>query len=259
MRVERLYRYPVKGLTAESLEEVLLSPGETIPHDRRFALAQGDAPFDEAEPRFLPKQNFACMMKNGKVVLVRAAFDPRHGTLFLAAEGHPPLSAPTGTPEGKAKIGDWLIRFLGDEARYGTAEDGSPRPPRFTEAPGHAFTDQRQKGVSLINLASLEALEAAIGRRLHPLRFRANIYFSGLPAWAEHDWVGQEVLVGGARLSIFKRTMRCPATQVDLETGERDVDVPRLLREHFGHADLGVHATVLEGGRLAVGDALEQV
>ena len=53
--------------------------------------------------------------------------------------------------------------------------------------------------------------------------------------------------------------MRCPATQVDLETGERDCDVPRLLREHFGHADLGVHAAVLEGGRVAVGDSLEPV
>jgi len=259
MRVEHLYRYPVKGFTAESLEEVELTAGETLPHDRRFALAQGDAPFEEAAPRFLPKQNFACMMKNGKVVLVRAAFDPHDGTLALAAEGHPPLSAPTATAEGKAALGDWLIRFLGEEARYGAAEDGVPRPPRFTEAPGHAFTDQKRKGVSLINLASLTAVEAAIGRRLDPLRFRANIYFSGLPAWAEHDWVGREVLLGGARLSVFKRTVRCPATQVDLETGERDLDVPRLLKHHFGHMDLGVHATVAEGGRVAVGDALEPV
>lgn len=257
MRVEHLYRYPVKGLTAESLEEVELSPGETIPHDRRFALAQGDAPFDEAAPRFLPKQNFACMMKNGKVVLVRAAFDPRAEALSLIAEGHPPLSAPTGTAEGKAALGEWLIRFLGDEARTGVAEDGTPRLPRFTNVPGHAFTDQVKKGASLINLASLAALEKAIGRRLDPLRFRANIYFSGLPAWAEHDWVGGEVLLGGARLSVFKRTRRCPATQVDLETGERDCDVPKLLQEHFGHMDLGVHATVAEGGRVAVGDALE--
>jgi uncharacterized protein YcbX len=259
MRVERIYRYPVKGLSAESLEEVELSAGETIPYDRRFALAQGDAPFDEAAPRFLPKQNFACMMKNAKVVLVRAAFDPRGKTLALFADDHPPLSASTATPEGKAAIGEWLIRFLGEEARFGTAPDGSPRAPRFTEAPGHAFTDQARKGVSLLNLASLDALSRAIGQRLDPLRFRANVYFSGLPAWAEHDWVGQEVLLGGARLSVFKRTVRCPATQVNLETGERDLDVPRLLKQHFGHMELGVHATVLEGGRIAVGDALEPV
>jgi uncharacterized protein YcbX len=257
MRVERIYRYPVKGLTAESLEEVALAEGQTLPHDRRFALVQGDAEFDLASPRFLPKQNFACMMKNAKVVLVRAAYDPHDGTLSLAAAGHAPVVAPTGTVAGRAALGTWLTSFLGDEARFGTAADGSRRAPWFTEAPGHAFTDQVKKGVSILNLASLAAVEQALGRRFDPLRFRANFYVSGLAPWAEFDWVGREVLLGGARLSVFKRTVRCPATQVDLGSGERDCDVPRMLQEHFGHKDLGVHATVAEGGHVAVGDALE--
>lgn len=248
MRVEHLYRYPVKGLSAEALEEVELRSGECIAHDRRFALVQGDAPFSEAEPCFLPKQNFACLMANARLALLASAYDPRTGELSLHVPGKPPLLASTRTEAGRAAITSALTEYLGPEAR-GT--------PRFTEAPGHAFTDQRKKGISLINLASLEALERAIGRRLDPLRFRANVYFTGLPAWAEFEWIGQEVMLGGARLSVFKRTVRCPATQVNLETGERDVDVPRLLREHFGHADLGVHAEVLEGGKVALGDALE--
>ncbi|AWV22923.1 Xylene monooxygenase electron transfer component [Roseomonas mucosa] len=255
MRIEHLYRYPVKGLSAESLEEITLAEGEVIPHDRRFALAQGDASFDESAPRFLPKQNFACLMANARVALLHSAFDSRSGLLVIrgpqgGAAGEGRLAASTHSAEGRAAIADFITRFLGAEARGQL---------RFVEAPGHAFTDQKRKGISLINLASLRALEQAIGRQLDPLRFRANIYFSGLPAWAEFGWLGQEVLLGGARLEIFKRTVRCPATQVDLETGERDCDVPRLLREHFGHADLGVHAAVLEGGRVAVGDSLEPV
>lgn len=257
MRVERIYRFPVKGLTAESLEEVALTEGETLPHDRRFALVQGDAPFDPAAPRFLPKQNFACMMRNAKVVLVRAAFDPHDGTLSLAAEGHAPLVAPTGTQAGRDALGGWLTAFMGDEARHGTGPDGAPRAPWFADVPGHAFTDQVKKGVSILNLASLAEVEKAFGRRLDPLRFRANFYISGLAPWAEFDWVGREVLLGGTRLSVFKRTVRCPATQVNLQTGERDLDTLRLLDEHFGHRDLGVHATVTAGGRVAVGDALE--
>lgn len=259
MRVERIYRYPVKGLSAESLEEVALTAGETLPHDRRFALVQGDAPFDVAAPRFLPKQNFACMMRNASVVLVRAAFDLHDGTLSLAAEGHAPLVAPTGTATGREALGRWLTTFLGEEARVGTAPDGSPRMPWFTEAPGHAFTDQVKKGVSVLNLATLAVVEEALGRRLDLLRFRANFYISGMAPWAEFDWVGREVLLGAARLSVFKRTVRCPATQVNLETGERDLDVPALLLQRFGHKDLGIHATVSGGGRVAVGDALEPV
>ncbi|MCI0753603.1 MOSC domain-containing protein [Teichococcus vastitatis] len=248
MRVEKLYRYPVKGLSAEALEEAKLAVGECIAHDRRFALVQGDAPFDVSAPRFLPKQNFACLMANARLALVAAAFDPHDQCLSLRIPGQPPILAPTGSPEGRSAIAAALCAFLGQEAR-GT--------PYFTEAAGHAFTDQKRKGISLINLASLEAVEKATGLQLDPLRFRANVYFTGLPAWAEFNWIGQEVLLGSARLSVFKRTVRCPATQVNLRTGERDADVPKLLREHFGHADLGVHAAVVEEGRVAVGDALE--
>ena len=43
MRIEYLYRYPVKGLTAEALEAAEVEPGGCIPWDRAFALAQGDA------------------------------------------------------------------------------------------------------------------------------------------------------------------------------------------------------------------------
>ncbi len=58
MRIEHLYRYPVKGLTAEALEEVAVEPGSTLPWDRAFALAQGDAPFDPAAPQLAAEDAF---------------------------------------------------------------------------------------------------------------------------------------------------------------------------------------------------------
>ena len=48
MRIERLYRYPVKGLNAEALDGADVQPGGALPWDRAFALAHGDAPFDPA-------------------------------------------------------------------------------------------------------------------------------------------------------------------------------------------------------------------
>src|SRR3712207_9192165 len=70
MRVEHIYRYPVKGLTAEALEEVRLTPGQCLPHDRRFALAQGDAPLDPAAPSWLPKRHFGCLAQNARLALL---------------------------------------------------------------------------------------------------------------------------------------------------------------------------------------------
>ena len=248
MRIETIYRYPVKGLTAEALEEVALTPGETLPHDRRFALAQGDSTFDPSAPAWMPKRNFACLMVNERLALAHSAFDARTGDLILRLPGAAPVLASTRTPEGRAAIAAHLGAYLGDEAR-GT--------PRFLEAPGHSFSDVAKKVVSIIGLSSLHALEKAAGTALDPLRFRANVYVSGGSPWAEFDWIGREILLGQAKLRVVKRIVRCPATEVNPATGARDAAPPRWLRDHFGHADLGVYAEVIEGGRVAVGDALE--
>ncbi|MBS7809297.1 MOSC domain-containing protein [Roseococcus pinisoli] len=250
MRVEHIYRYPVKGLSAEAMEEVQLKEGECLPHDRRFALAQGDSPFDPAAPAWLRKTNFACVAANARLVRLTTAYDAKTGQLVIRLPEGEPLVANISTPEGRAEVEDRLTAFLGEEARGRL---------RFVEAPGHNFTDIPQKSVSIISLASLAALERAAGMRLHPLRFRANIYVSGGPEWGDFDLMGQEIQLGQARLRVWKRIVRCPATEVNLETAERDSHPPRVLRQHFGHADLGVQAEVLEGGRVCLGDALERL
>jgi hypothetical protein len=95
-----------------------------------------------------------------------------------------------------------------------------------------------------------------MGRSLDPLRFRANVYFSGLPAWAEFDWVGRTIELGGATLRITKRIPRCAATEVNPLTARRDCDPVQGLWDGFGHPDLGVYGRVEAGGRVAVGDAI---
>jgi uncharacterized protein YcbX len=248
MRIDRLYRYPVKGLSAEALEEVFVQAGGALPWDRAFALAQGDAKFDPAAPTFLPKTNFMCLMKNATVALLKSSFDARRGRLTILAPDGSAIEENVLDAAGRDRIGAWLTGFLGAEAR-GT--------PRFLYVPGHVFCDQRRPVVSLINQASLAALEQIAGARRHRRRFRANIYFSGAPAWSENNWVGRELMVGGARLRVTKRIPRCPATEVNPQTGERDADPVAELKAAFGHSELGIHAEVIEAGRIAIGEAIE--
>jgi uncharacterized protein YcbX len=249
MRIEYLYRFPVKGLTAEALEMTEVERGDAIPWDRAFALAQGDAPFDPDKPGFLPKQNFMCLMRNARIARLRSTFDPRTGMLsILAPGGGGGISENALTEAGRQRIAAFLTEFLGEEAR-GT--------PRFYHVPGHAFCDQRSKVVSLINLASLRDYEAKVGARRHRRRFRANVWFTGTPAWSAFDWVGRDIQLGGATLRVVKRTVRCRATEVNPESGERDADPLAELRRLYGHTDLGIHAEVVEGGRFAVGDGIE--
>ena len=48
--------------------------------------------------------------------------------------------------------------------------------PRVLHADGHSFSDLARKVVSIINLASIAAVEDMVGAPVNPLRFRGNLY-----------------------------------------------------------------------------------
>ena len=248
MRIEYLYRYPVKGLTAEALEAAEVEEGGCIPWDRAFALAQGDSGFDPERPQWLQKTNFMCQMRNARIAALFSFLEPRTGMLAIRAPDGSAVVENALTEAGRERIGSFLAGYLGEDAR-GT--------PRFHHVSGHSFCDQRSKVISLINLASLRDYEAKVGARRHRRRFRANVWFSGAPAWSERGWVGQQLQVGGAVLRVTRPIVRCAATEVNPETAERDADPLAELRRLYDHTELGVHAEVIEGGRFAVGDAIE--
>src|SRR5437763_8366924 len=252
--IAALYRYPVKGLSPEPLERVALAPGKCLPQDRRFAIALPTTEFDPSQPQWLAKTHFAMLMRDEKLAELSTRFDAASGRFTVERGGELLLEARLTEPEGRQAIGEFFTRFL----------DGLVAGPlRVVEAPGHAFADARPKPnattdqyVSLINRASIAALEQAVGAPADPVRFRANVYFDGPPAWAELDWLGRDNRPGAARLRIIAAITRCAATEVNPATAVRDIDVVGGLRSHFGHNLMGVYAEVAEPGEIATGDAL---
>ena len=87
-------------------------------------------------------------------------------------------------------------------------------PPKVLAAPeGFRFTDSRKKYVSLINLASVAAIEDWLGAPVDPLRFRGNLHVEGLAPFAEFDLPGRVLRSdSGVRLKATKRNERCAAT-----------------------------------------------
>jgi uncharacterized protein len=251
--ISAIYRYPVKGLSPEPLGRVRLTPGRCLPQDRRFAIALPSTRLDPERPEWLAKTHFVMLMRDEKLARLQTRFDAENGILAITENGREVLRAAITEPEGRRQVAEFLADFLGDV-------DG---PLRVVEAPGHAFADARRKPnattdkyVSLINRASIAALEAAMGVPVDPLRFRANVYFAGAPAWSEHGWVGSEITLGAARLRVISPITRCPATQVNPVTAERDLDTVAALERAFGHINMGVYAEVVAGGEISLGDRL---
>jgi uncharacterized protein YcbX len=247
--VQSIFRYPVKGLSPEPLARARLAEGETLPADRLYAIENGPSGFDPAAPGYLPKSRFLMLMKNERLAHLRTQFDEASHVLRIEADDREVVRGDLRTAEGRATIEQFFAGYCSDELRG---------LPRVLSAPGHSFSDVAKKVVSIINLASVAAVEAAVGVPVHPLRFRGNVYVTGWPAWHEFDLVGQEIGIGRqARLKIVKRIVRCAATNVDPDTGIRDLAIPHTLMQTFGHADCGIYGEVVTGGEIAIGDAVK--
>ena len=119
------------------------------------------------------------------------------------------------------------------------------------------YWDYRDTPVSIVNHATVEAIGRSAGRTLNPLRFRGNLYVTGLPAWEENGWLGRRLKVGEAELVVIRGCERCPATSVDPQSGERDMQLPTLMQQNFGHIFCGVYAQVIKSGRVSENDRVE--
>ncbi len=245
--IAQIYRYPVKGLSAEPLARVALAPGEALPHDRRLALAHGTTRFDGA-PHWLPRNNFLMLARNARLAALETRFDPETEVLTVSRHGRVVARGKATDRTGRAVLEQFFAAYLGDEAR------GAPRI--VEAAAGQPFSDVPEPHLSIINLASLGALTRVAGAPVAPLRFRANLYLDSVPPWEEFTWVGRELAIGAARLRVVERIERCAATNVNPETGARDRNLPRALGKGFGHTDMGVYAEVLTGGDIALGDPI---
>ena len=246
-QIASLYRYPVKGLSAEPLPRVALEAGQTLPADRRYAIENGPSGFDPTDPRWLSKTYFLMLQRDEWLAALHTHFDDASNVLTIRRNGSVAAQGDLETTEGRAAI----ERFF--ENNYPGEIKG---PPKVLSSKGHSFSDVAKKVVSIINLGSLAAIENIVGLPVHPLRFRANLYVSGWPAWREFDLLGQTVAIGEARLMVVKRITRCAAINVDPQSAVRDLDIPPALMRRLGHNECGVYAEVIAGGVIGVGDSI---
>lgn len=251
--IRHLYRFPIKGLSAETPEALTLLAGEGIAGDRAVAIARDGERFDPEAPRAMAKTNFLMLMKDEALAQLQTEYRADQNTLLVRKDGELLLTANLNSSDDRDRLAGFFKTYLSDESL-------NPTP---VEAPGHKFTDlsvvspEKMRAVSLINLTSVRAFEADLRRSVDHRRFRGNICYEGEAPWEEFDWLGKTIRIGGAVAKVVKRTKRCPATEVDPETGARDIQVPFELRRLYGHFDMGIYAEINETGEARLGDPVE--
>jgi uncharacterized protein YcbX len=244
-RLIGIFRHPVKGLNAESLEAVNLEADQGLPHDRRFALARAGTAFDPVHPVWLRKSHFLMLMRDEALAAVEVDYRHERRRLTVRRDGRTVVEADLDSVGGREEVERFFARHL-----------GLPDPPRLVESDGHMFSDDPEKLVSLINLGTVRELATVLGTPVAPARFRGNLLIDGAAAWEEFGWVGQRLQIGGAGFEVVKRIDRCAATNVDPVTAKRDLNIPGTLRRHYDHIDCGVFLRVTGPGEIRIGEGV---
>lgn len=245
-QLAHILRYPIKAISAEELPQVALSPACRLPGDREWAVlteaGERHALASEtngAPDRWLPK---SCFMRGVTSAPLQAISGGWQGdTITLHHPGRLDLSFDPAS-EG-AKLIDWL-RPLWPE--------GAPAPTRLVKGAA-IWTDVSAPWLSLLSLDSLAHLAAASGTDPGHLRWRGNLWISGLEPFAERELIGKCIFIGDAELRITQHITRCHATSASPVSGQRDTDMPQQLDRFYGHTEFGVYAEVVNGAQIKRG------
>ena len=246
-RVARLNIAPVRSLGLETRDEIDLGL-DGVAEDRRFyVIDAGDRLVDQ--------------LTSGEMVQVTSWTNPEATQLRLTfpdgtvveddvrLDGVIETNIHGRTAAGHIVDGPWgeaLTAFLGREVRI----------VRCDRVGG----TRKSHPATLMSDGSMGALRAVLGAGdLDARRFRMLIELDGGEAHEEDTWVGCQIALGETILRISAPVARCAMTTHDPETGQRDYDTLRAIKEYRGQVNgkdlmFGVFGEVEQPGIIRLGD-----
>jgi uncharacterized protein YcbX len=244
--VDSVRFFPLKGGQAQVSNSLEVNSRVGVVGDRQFAIKKKAVEMGSRPKPFKKGEYFVCANTAGMAAM---------STDFIVGKN--------GWVDDTA---------LSSKAKAAGIED--PLHLQYTEGRYH-LCDTSGPHVSFLNLATLQAFERFMGVSVDPDRFRMNVWITGLPAFAEYDWVDtypgtREIRVGDVRLRIDDACERCKAPHANPKTGKYDLDVvPGLKRfmETRGYKSpqrgvatvMGVYGEVLNDGIIGSGDRIRFV
>lgn len=239
--ITHLCRFPLKGAAAVVEQHLIVNPTVGVLDDRRIAIRRRSGDLTQRGDGF-NKQDF--------VVCANTAAMAKERPVFVGTNHE--LDPTYVESLRKLRPNDELV-VQDTRGEYHLADTAGPQ-------------------VSFINLATLRAFGEMMGVEIHPDRFRMNVWITGLPAFAEYDWVDRypgtrEILVGDIHMRIDDAAERCKAPHANPETGEFDLQITKALMEFMGQRGyksphrgvahvMGIYGVVLNEGVLNVGDEI---
>jgi uncharacterized protein YcbX len=239
--VKELYRFPVKSMRGEMLQEAH-GFWHGLDGDRRYAFVRSD-----------DRSGFPWL--TGRQIPQMLQYTPRYTQPDDVADSPVAVTLPDGRilPIDAPELNQQLANAYG-------------KPVNLIKIGRGAFDSQV---ISVMSTASVAALSEMIGTAVggnpfSPLRFRQNIIiepFDDQP-FVEERWLDSSLIFGdqndGLRVRLNRRIQRCVMINIDPETSEKDAAVLKTVAQTRQNC-AGVHSSTERPGMIHVGDVVKLI
>ena len=245
---------PVKSLSFQSLKSCDIKKDIGIPNDRVFAFSRGinveKAKIIEKKPNERKLNNFLSL-KNSPV-LNKYNFIYSNNKLTLTIKQKKLISIFPESEEERVLLCNKLLEI----------ENSLLKPINLIKNDEFPFFDTTHSknifnSISLINLNSIKDFEKKINAEVELQRFRANFYIDGIEAWKECDWVNKVIKINNVSFKVQGNIPRCVAINLKPRTDDKSLNLLQSLKKTYDHFNMGVYLTVLNDGKVKVGDKIE--
>ncbi len=235
MRIAEIWRYPVKSMLGEQLDQASIGPGG-VQGDRWWAVVDRESGVSLSAKRYADLLHCQAWTSDGEVMIRMP-----DSSVYAA-----------GSAEVAIALTDLLGRNVTTRSADATETIQHEFPTAVTEGEGEPFLYEPETKaffdcapLQLLTTATLNALQQLLPTSaIHRARFRPNFLIeTDKTGFVENEWVSSEVALGSLRCQVYDDTRRCimvAAGQGDLP---RDTEVIRtILRCNEGRAGVALKA-----------------
>jgi len=248
MEIGEIWRYPVKSMLGEQLDQASVGPGG-IQGDRRWAVVDKESGVSLSAKRYADLLRCQAWTSDG-------------GVMIRLPDGG---EYPVGSAEVAHALSDLLGRKVTTRSAEATETIQHEFPTAVTEGEGEPFLYEPETKaffdcapLQLLTTATLNKLQQLLPTSaIHPVRFRPNFLVETKEAdFIENDWVNNDVDLGSLRCQVYDHTRRCIMVALGQGDLPRDTEVIRtILQCNEGRA--GVALKTQDSGMVRRGAKVE--
>ena len=258
INISSIHYCPVKSLSFQNIDKCKIDRNIGIEGDRIFAFSQNldleqSKLFEKNPEERKGKWNKILTLKNTPV-LNKYNFLYQENKLTLTFNEKEIISINADDADARNDLNKKLIEL----------ESSLKQDIKLMKNEEYPFYDtsisnksEFRNSISLLNINSIKDFENKIDRKIETSIFRGNLYFEGIDAWEERNWIGKNLKINKVSFKVEKNIPRCVAINLKPKSDDNSFNLLKILKQTYNHFDIGIYLTPLENVEINLLDKIE--